>query len=137
MTNTLPRARGTPAFALFYRLRLLKAASGRRQHPSWSTRGVAKKSRPLLLEGDPPATAGEADLTFDLEEWGGRFGHHRVDGIQANWSVGRLALRGGQGGPRFDPQYWCRSSRLAHRSNCGYRLALPRSSMSLCSQPRP
>jgi hypothetical protein len=33
MTTTLPCARGTPAFALFYRLRLLKAASGRRQHP--------------------------------------------------------------------------------------------------------
>ena len=36
--------------------------------PRISTAGVAKKSHPLLLEGDPPATAGEADLTFDRRQ---------------------------------------------------------------------
>jgi hypothetical protein len=82
------------------------ALSGRKtriaatMHPLVSTAigilrlGVAKKSRPPLLEGDPLATAGEADLAFGLEVWVGQFGHHRVD-LQVDWSVDRLALRGG------------------------------------------
>jgi hypothetical protein len=83
MTNTRPRARGTQAFALFYRLQVLKVASGHPQYPSWSTAGRCRVL--LLLEGDPPATTGEVDLTFDLEAWGQRVWY------PGNWSVGRFA----------------------------------------------
>lgn len=51
MTTTLPCARGTPAFALFYRLRLLKAASGRRQHPPGLPR-VTPGSHPTTRRAD-------------------------------------------------------------------------------------
>jgi hypothetical protein len=36
--------------------------------PGFLPRGVARKSRPLLLEGDPPTTAGEVDPTFNRRQ---------------------------------------------------------------------
>jgi hypothetical protein len=82
---------GARLWSAFQGMRLFKAGSARRQ--SWTRHkyphpsslhdaigilrlGVAKKSHPPLLEGDPLATAGETDLAFGLEVWVGLFGHH-------------------------------------------------------------